>query len=89
MPKSLSSTSGKTVVATSENVQVYDSESKKVCQQDNLGYAPTVAAIDPAGNTVFVGGEVRNATKINKGVRKETIAHTIFFFFCTVDTFIG
>ncbi|KAI9278307.1 WD40-repeat-containing domain protein [Phascolomyces articulosus] len=58
LPKSLAATNEKTVVATFENVQVYDADSKKICQQENLGYTPTVGAIDPSGKTVFVGGEV-------------------------------
>ncbi|KAI8147201.1 WD40-repeat-containing domain protein, partial [Fennellomyces sp. T-0311] len=57
LPKSLTTVAGKTVVATAENVQVFDADSKKICQADNLGFTPTVASIDPSGKTVFVGGQ--------------------------------
>ncbi|KAI9301642.1 hypothetical protein BJ944DRAFT_168717, partial [Cunninghamella echinulata] len=59
LPKSLSVTSDAQVVAVStvNNVQLYDSELKKLGQVDDLGFTPTSVEIDQKGEKVFVGGD--------------------------------
>ncbi|KAI9321844.1 WD40-repeat-containing domain protein [Dichotomocladium elegans] len=58
-PKSLAtaSTNGISVLATADNIQLYDGNCSKIAQLDNLGYAATVASINAAGKTVVVGGQ--------------------------------
>lgn len=61
LPNSLGlASNGTTVVATSDNVQVYDGQSNKVAELDNLGYTTSTASIDPQGKIVFVGGKVNS-----------------------------
>ncbi|RUS13219.1 WD40-repeat-containing domain protein, partial [Endogone sp. FLAS-F59071] len=48
---------GTYVVATLENVQVYDKSHRKLAISSNLGYNPTTVAISPDGSIVVVGGE--------------------------------
>ncbi|KAI7887352.1 WD40 repeat-like protein [Lichtheimia hyalospora FSU 10163] len=58
LPNSLAlASNGTSVVATSENVQVYDGQGSKVVELDNLGYTPSTASIDAQGKVVFVGGK--------------------------------
>lgn len=49
---------GTFVVATLENVQVYDKSHRKLATLADLGYTPAAVAISPDGSIVVVGGEV-------------------------------
>ncbi|KAF7722001.1 hypothetical protein EC973_003784 [Apophysomyces ossiformis] len=57
LPRSLSAFNDKVVVATVKDVQIYDSTFQKIIQEQELGFTPSVAAVDPSGEHVFVGGE--------------------------------
>ncbi|KAI9026645.1 WD40-repeat-containing domain protein [Phycomyces nitens] len=62
LPGSIAVSNDKTiVVTTSESIQIYDGDLKKINQKDNLDYYPTVAAIDASGKYLIVGGKDNKA----------------------------
>ncbi|KAG0164476.1 WD repeat-containing protein 1 [Apophysomyces sp. BC1034] len=57
LPRSLSASDNKVVVATVNDIQIYDAAFEKILQEQDLGFTPSVAAVDPSAEHVFVGGE--------------------------------
>ncbi|KAI9288350.1 WD40-repeat-containing domain protein [Umbelopsis sp. AD052] len=77
-PKTVSVSNDDTlVVATSNGIQIYDKQQKKLGENNNLGFTPTAAGISANGQTIVVGAEDGKSRVYKYENGRASLEHTL------------